>query len=155
MKDAAISVIALATLHETVVSLTAVMDHLAVLTIAAAITGVADLVVRTRVEVMTLMSHVEGMIVIDVIVLEVEAVTITTAMSATIDLLLTTTEIGTTAEVVDIIVVEAMEGIGTIHVDANRGVVLATNIEVLQETSLSSIKRSLKTQVATCKIVSG
>ena len=155
MKDAAISVIKLVTLHETVVSLTVVMDHLAALTIAAAITGVADLVVRTRVEVMTLTSHVEGMIEIDVIVPEVEAVTITTVMSATIDLLLTTTEIGTTAEVVDIIVVEAMEGIGTIHVDANRGAVLATSIEVLQETSLSSIKRSHKTQVATCKIVSG
>ena len=155
MKDAAISVIKLVTSHETVVSLTVVMDHLAALTIAAAITGVADLVVRTRVEVMTLTSHVEGMTEIDVIVQGAEAVTITTVMNATIDLLLITTEIGTTAEVVDIIVVEAMEGIGTIHVDANRGAVLAISIEVLQETSLSSIKRSHKTQVATCKIVSG
>ena len=155
MKDAAISVIALATSQETAVSLTLVMDHLAALTIAAAITGVADLVVRTRVEVMTLTSHGEGMTEIDVIVPGVEVVTITTVMSATTDLLLTTTEIGTTAEVVDIIVVEAMEGIGTIHVDATIGAVLATSIEVPQETSLSSIKRSHKTQVATCKIVSG
>ena len=156
MKDAAISVIALATSHETAVNLTVVMDRLDAPKIAT-ITGVADLTVRTRVEVMTLTSHVEGMIEIDEIVPGVEAVTITTVivMSATIDHRLTTTEIGTTAEVVDMIDVEVMEGIGTILVEMNRGAVLATSIEVLQEMSLSSIKRSHKTRVATYKIVNG
>lgn len=156
MKDAAISVIALAISHETVVSLTVVMDHLGAPKIVT-ITGAADLTARTRVEVMTHTSHVEGMIEIDEIVPGVEAVTITTVivMSATIDHRLTTTKIGTTAEVVDMIDVEVMEGTGTILAEMNRGAVLATSIEVPQETSLSSIKRSHKTRVATYKIVNG
>ena len=153
MKDAVISVIALATSHETVVSLTVVMDLPDVTTIAT-ITGVAGPVARTRVEVMTLTNHVGGMIEIDEIVQGAEAVNITTVMSATIGRHLITAETGTTAEVVDIVVVEATVGIGTILVVMSRGVVQAISIEVLQA-SLNSIKRSHKTRVATCKIVSG
>ena len=154
MRDAAISVIALVTSLETVVSLIMVMDHLDALKIAT-ITGVADLIARTLVEVMTLTSHVEGMIEIEEIVQGVEAVTIITVMSATIDQVLTTAETGTTAEVVDMVVVVATEGIGTILAETIRGAVLVISIEVRQQTSLNSIKRSLKTRAVTYKIVNG
>ena len=153
MKDAAISVIALATSHETVVSQTVGMDHLDARTIAA-ITGEADLIARTRVEVMTPTRHEGDMIVTDESAPGVEAATITTVMSVTINQILATAETGTSVEVVGIVVVEAMVE-GTIHVEMNRGAVLATSIELPQETSNSSNKRTHKTLAATYKIVSG
>ena len=145
--------IAQATSHETVVSLTLGMDRLDAHTIAA-ITGEADLIARTHAVVMTLMSHEGGMIVTDESALEVEAATITTVMNVNTSHILVTAETvtGTTAaEELDIIVVEATEEESA---DMSRGVVLATSLEVLQEIS-SSNKKNRKTGVAKHKMTSG